>query len=449
MKNDILTLTVTDVGSEGEGIAKREDGYTLFVPGAVLGDRAEILVLKENKSYGYGKLVNIVEPSPRRVEPVCPAFGKCGGCTMMSSDYELQLGIKTRRVIDALERIGGIESPNVAGCVGSEPNLGYRNKAQYPVTVKDGRLAAGFFAPHSHRVVPTRDCALQKPVITKIVNYVVDEASRLGISAYDEESGRGCLRHIYVRAGESEAMLVLVVAYDDKKLSLLGEKAAAAFPEIKGVVLNLNPKRTNLILGDRQKILSGRDYMIDKIGSVAYKIHYKSFYQVNPDTTKKLYDKAAEYCALTGEETVFDLYCGAGTIGLYLAERAKKVIGVEIVPEAVDNARENAEINGIVNAEFHCGAAEEVCPKLIEKGERADVVVLDPPRKGCEESLLRAAAGMEPERIVYVSCNSATFARDCKLLAELGYELKKVTPFDQFPHTAHVECVGLLSRVKG
>ena len=445
MKNDKLILTVTSVGSEGEGIARRDDGYTLFVPGAVPGDKAEILVLKENKSYGYGKLLRIVEPSPKRVEAVCPVFGKCGGCTMLTTDYTFQLELKTRRVKDALERLGGLNVP-VADCVPSEPSLGYRNKAQYPVSEKDGRLTAGFYAPHSHRVVASDGCALQKPIITEIVNYAASEADRLGISAYDEESGKGCLRHIYIRAGADEAMVVIIAAYEDKKIAALGAAIKKKYPDLAGIVLNINPKRTNLILGEKQKILFGRDYIIDKIGDVSYKIHYKSFYQVNPSTTKKLYDKAAKYCALTGTETVFDLYCGAGTIGLYLAKNAGKIIGVEIVPEAVENARENAEMNGITNAEFHCGKAEEVCPRLIIAGEKADVVVIDPPRKGCEESLLRAAAGMEPKRIVYVSCNPATFARDCKLLAELGYELREVTPFDQFPHTPHVEAVGLLGR---
>lgn len=448
MKNEKLILTVTDIGSEGEGIARREDGYTLFVPGALPGDRAEILVLKENRSYGYGKLLRVLEPSPHRVEAACPVFGKCGGCTMLAAAYGFQLEMKTRRVKDALERIGGLASPRVLPCVGSEPFLGYRNKAQYPAAELGGGLTVGFYAPHSHRVVPNSGCALQKPLITEIVNFAAAEAARLKIKAYDEESGGGTLRHICVRAGEAEAVAVLVAARDDKLFDKLAASLAARFPSLVGVVLNLNPRKTNLILGEKQRILFGRDYIIDKIGDVSYKIHYKSFYQINPSTTKKLYDKAAEYCALTGGETVFDLYCGVGTIGLYLARGAKKVVGVEVVPEAVENARENARLNGIENASFICGRAEEVCPRLRESGERADIIVLDPPRKGCGEELLRAAAGMAPERIVYISCNPATLARDCKLLAALGYSLAEATPFDQFCQTAHVEAAALLIKTK-
>lgn len=444
MKNDILHLSVEAAGSGGEGIAKREDGYTLFVPGAVPGDKIKALVLKENKSFGYAKLIEVEEPSPHRTAPVCGLFGKCGGCSMLATDYAFQLEIKRQRVTDALERIGGFKNPPVRPCIGSEPNLAYRNKAQYPVTERDGRLAAGFYAPNSHRVVSGGSCALQDTRITDIVSFVVDKANELKLSAYDESSGRGCLRHIYVRTGASEAVLVLVAACEDKRLAELGRSAAERFPYISGVVLNFNPKKTNLILGDKQKILYGRDYIIDKIGEVSYKVHYKSFYQVNSHTTHILYDKAAEYCALTGGETVFDLYCGAGTIGLYLAGRAGRIIGVELVPEAVENARENAAMNGIENAEYYCGRAEEICPELIKNGVSADAVILDPPRKGCGEELLRAAAAMSPKRIVYVSCDPATMARDCKILAEAGYEPVEVTPVDQFPHTGHVECVVLL-----
>lgn len=448
MKNDVLSLTIEAVGSEGEGIARREDGYTLFVPGTVPGDRIKALVLKENKSYGYAKLLSVEEPSPHRTESRCGVFGKCGGCTMLTTDYAFQLETKARRVKDALERLGGIENPPVKPCVGSEPCFAYRNKAQYPVAERDGRLTVGFYAPNSHRVVPSDGCVLQNPLITRIVSFAAEQADKLGIRVYNEESGKGCLRHIYVRTGADEALVVLVAAHENKHFVALAEKIVEGFPQVVGVVLNLNPDRTNLILGPKQKILLGRDYMIDKIGHVTYKVHYRSFYQVNPYTTKLLYDEVARACGLAGTETVFDLYCGAGTIGLYLADKAKKVIGVEIVPEAVENARENAKINGITNAEFHCGKAEKVCPELIKAGERADVVVLDPPRKGCEVSLLHAAAGMRPEKIVYVSCNPSTLARDCKILAELGYGLASATPFDQFPHTAHVECVGLMTRRK-
>ncbi len=444
MKNDVLTLDIEAVGSEGEGIARREDGYTLFVPGAVLGDKIKALVLKENKSYGYAKLLEVIEPSEHRAESLCPVFGKCGGCTLLTTDYELQLEIKRKRVADALERLGGILAPRVLPCVGSEPNIGYRNKAQYPVSMRDGRLVAGFYAPHSHRVVPSESCALQNGRITEIVRFILAEADKLAIPAYEEESGKGCLRHIYVRTGEKEAAVVLVTAKKHPSFASLAERLHEQFPYIGGIVLNLNPDRTNLILGKKDIVLFGRDYIIDKIGGVSFKVSCRSFYQVNPHTTALLYEKAAEYAALTGSETVFDLYCGAGTIGLCLAARAGRVIGVEIVPEAVENARENASLNGIGNSEFYCGRAEEICPRLIEAGEKAHAVVLDPPRKGCDEGLVRAVAAMQPERIVYVSCNPATLARDCKVFAEEGYELVEATPFDQFPHTAHVEIIVLL-----
>ena len=446
MKNDILAVTVMAVGSEGEGIARREDGYTYFIPGALPGDQAEILVLKENKSYGYGKLLRLIEPSPHRVEASCAVFGKCGGCTLLSADYGFQLELKRRTVVDALERIGGFDGSIVAPCVPSEPELGYRNKAQYPVVNSGNGLVFGFYAPRSHRVTPCDDCRLQDPELNLIAAEIAAWAGENKIPAYDETSGRGCLRHIYVRRGRDEVMAVLVAAFRPKKIETLADRLCGKFPRLVGLVLNHNSKNTNTILGDKQELVWGRDYIVDNIGDVKYKINYRSFYQVNPYTTKKLYDRVRELCALTGNEEVFDLYCGTGTIGLYLADSAKKVTGIEIVPQAVENARENAFMNRIENAEYYCGKAEELCPKLAENGTRADVVVLDPPRKGCERPLLEAAAKMDPERIVYVSCNPSTMARDCAVLRELGYELTEATPFDQFPHTPHVECVGLMSR---
>ena len=444
MKNDILTVNVTAVGSEGEGIARREDGYTYFIPGALPGDRAEILVLKENKSYGYGKLLRLIEPSPHRVEADCAVFGKCGGCTLLSADYSFQLELKRRTVVDALERIGGFEGSIVAPCVPSVPEFGYRNKAQYPVVSGGSGLVFGFFAPRSHRVTPCENCRLQDPELNEIAAEIAAWAGENKISAYDETSGRGCLRHIYVRRGKDEAMAVLVAAFRPKKIEGLADRLKNRFPRMVGLVLNMNSKSTNTILGDKQEIIWGRDYIFDSIGEIRYKINYRSFYQVNPYTTKKLYDKVKELCALTGDEEVFDLYCGTGTIGLYLASEAKKVTGIEIIPQAVENARENARINGIENSEFHCGKAEELCPEMAKSGARADVVVLDPPRKGCERQLLEAAVEMNPRRIVYVSCNPSTMARDCAILRELGYTLTEATPFDQFPHTAHVECVAVM-----
>lgn len=444
MKNDIEILPITAMGSEGEGIARRADGYALFVRGAVTGDTAKILVVKENKSYGYGKLLEIVEPSPHRVEPGCGVFNKCGGCTMLAADYPFQLEMKRKKVEDALERIGLIKGVRVEGCLCGEKHTHYRNKAQYPVCERDGKLETGFYAPNSHRVVPWENCILQNPKITQIVNFAKKTADELKIKAYNEETKKGCLRHIYVRCGEAEAMVVLVAAQNDKRFNVLAEKIKEEFPFVVGVVLNHNPKSTNLILGERDTILWGRNYIFDKIGAVSYKINYRSFYQVNPYTTKILYDKAKELCDLKGDETVFDLYCGVGTIGLYFADKAKKIIGVEEVGAAVDDARENAAANGISNALFYCGKAEKICPEIIASGERADVVVLDPPRKGCDEALIKAVAGMRPERVVYVSCNPATLARDAKTFAQWGYNIKTAVAVDQFPGTAHVESVALM-----
>ncbi len=446
MKNDILTVTVSAVGSEGEGIARREDGYTYFVPGVLPGDTIRILVLKETKSYGYGKLLEVISPSINRVEPSCPVFGKCGGCSLLNCNYGFQLELKRKSVSDAIRRIGGFYETVVRPCIGSEPNQGYRNKAQYPVADTEMRLGFGFYAPHSHRVVPFEECCLQNPLLNEIAAQIGNWANEAGITAYNEESGKGCLRHIYVRSGKTEVMAILVAAFRPKEISALADKLREKFPNLVGLVLNINSKKTNTILGEKQDIIWGRDYIFDTIGHIRYKINYKSFYQVNPYTTEKLYACTKELCALTGSETVFDLYCGAGSIGLYLADKAKKVIGIEIIPEAVENAKENARINGIENAEFYCGKAEELCPKMAAGSARADVVVLDPPRKGCDHKLLEAAAKLDPERIVYVSCNPSTMARDCALLRELGYEMRDITPFDQFPHTAHVECVVLMSR---
>lgn len=448
MKNDVITVDVTAVGSEGEGIARREDGYTYFVPGALPGDRAEILSLKENKSYGYGKLLRLIEPSPHRVEPGCAVFGKCGGCSLLSADYGFQLELKRRAVADALERIGGFDFKTVAPCVAGKSEFRYRNKAQYPLVRTEKGIEFGFFAPRSHRVVPCADCRLQAPELNLIAAKITAWANEAGISVYDEGTGRGCLRHIYVRTGREETVAAVIAAYRPDGLDALADRLWQKFPKTVGLVLNLNPKATNAILGEKQRIVRGRDYIVDSIGGIKYKVNYRSFYQVNSYTTEKLYDKVRELCALTGRERVFDLYCGAGTIGLYLAGEAASVTGIEIVPEAVENARENAALNGITNADFFCGRAEELCHKMAEDGARADVVVLDPPRKGCEPALLDAAAALGPERIVYVSCNPSTMARDCALLRGLGYELKEAVPFDQFPHTAHVECVAVMEREK-
>lgn len=444
-KNTEHITPIVAFGADGEGIAK-PCGFTVFVPSAVKGDLARILIVKEKKNYGYGKLLEVIEPSPLRAAPECESFPKCGGCTMQSISYEHQLEYKKNKVADALTRIGNFEDPCILSVTGSNPCYHYRNKAQFPVTLAFGKVQAGFYAPHSHRVIPTEECALQDKRTNAVVNAVCNWANTYAISVYDEESGKGLLRRICMRCGKSEAVLVLVASKDLPFKEELIEKITGEFPFVKGIVINFNKKITNNVYGECDEVIYGKPCIIDNVGDVKYKVHYKSFYQVNPYTTEKLYNKALELANCDKSGTVFDLYCGTGSISLFLAKKAKKVIGIEIVEDAVKNARENAELNEIKNTEFYCGAAEEVAPKLMNEGTRADVVVLDPPRKGCDEKLLTAISKMAPERIVYVSCDCATMARDAKFLAGNGYKLMETHIFDQFPQTSHVESVALLVR---
>jgi len=444
-KNTEHITEIVAFGADGEGIAK-PDGFTVFVPGAVKGDIAKILIIKEKKNYGYGKLLEVVEPSPLRTEPRCEVFQKCGGCSMQSVVYSHQLEYKKNKVLDALTRIGGFTDAKIISVTGSEPCYNYRNKAQFPVTEIDGRVCAGFYAPHSHRVIVPKACNLQDNRTNEVVSAVCDWATDNGIEVYDEETATGNLRRICMRIGKEEAVLILVSKKSLPCTESLVDMIREKFPFVKGIVININPDRTNNVYGDRDKVIYGAPYIIDNVSDIKYKLHYKSFYQVNPFTTKLLYEKTLELADLNREKTAFDLYCGTGSISLFLAQKAKKVIGIEIVEDAVKNAKENTELNSITNTEFYCGAAEDVAPKLIREGEKADVVVLDPPRKGCEEKLLSSIAGMKPERIVYVSCDPATMARDAKFLCENGYTLEEAHVFDQFPMTSHVESIVRLCR---
>ncbi len=443
-KNTTHTVDITAFSSEGSGIAKI-DGYTVFVPSAVLGDKAEILVVKENKNYGFGKLLRVLEPSPLRCGAPCTLSQKCGGCDLQSVSYEGQLEFKRKKVEDAIVRIGGFEGFEVKEIVGSDPSLHYRNKAIYPVSEEDGKVVCGFYAPHSHRVIPTRDCLLADSRTTEIANFITDWATREKISVFDENTAKGTLRKICIRAGKEEAVVVLVCAKPIKNSSVLANELTSRFPFITGIVENYNQSKTNTIYGDKDNLLYGRPYIYDSIGEVKYKIHYRGFYQVNPYTTKLLYDKVKSCCTDAEDKNVFDLYCGSGTIGLYLANDVKSVTGIEVVPESIENAKENAELNDITNAKFFCGKSEDVMPALLKEGNRPDIVVLDPPRKGCEKSLLDAISTIKPERIIYVSCDCATMARDLKILCENGYKLREATAFDQFPQTNHIECVAFLT----
>lgn len=448
-KNDMVTVTIEDIGTNGEGIGKA-DGYTLFIKDAVIGDTAEVKVTKAKKNYGYARLMNIISPSPYRVEPVCKVARQCGGCQIQQLDYAKQLEFKQAKVRGNLERIGGLKDLKMEPIRGMEEPYHYRNKAQFPIgTDKNGTIITGFYAGRTHQIIPNTDCALGAEVNEEILNMIIDFMNQHKISAYNEETNKGLVRHVLIRYGEKtgEIMVCLVINGDKIPKS---EKLVDNLSKVQGmtsITVSINKENTNVIMGKEIQILWGQGYITDYIGDVKYQISPLSFYQVNPKQTEVLYGLALEFADLKGEETVWDLYCGIGTISLFLAQKAKQVYGVEIVPQAIDDARKNAELNGIKNANFYVGKAEEVLPKKYEEENiHADVIVVDPPRKGCEESLLDTMAEMKPDRIVYVSCDSATLARDVKYLGGKGYEVKKVQAVDMFAHTVHVEAVVLLTR---
>lgn len=463
-KNDILTLEIVDMGNQGEGVARIE-GYTLFVKDAITGDVVRGKVMKARKHFGYVKLLEILTPSPYRVEPACPVARQCGGCQLQHCSYEKQLEWKEEKIANCLRRIGGqsvfagSDSVVMEAIMGMEQPSHYRNKAQFPVGMnQEGKLVAGFYAGRTHRIVENRDCMIQHPCNQILIDAVLEYMEEYRVPSYDEVAHQGLVRHILIRVGvhTGEVMLCLVIngkriphekELVDKILSLDFSTSGAL--RVTSICLNHNTERTNAILGQKVSVLSGRGYIEDCIGDITYRISPLSFYQVNPKQTKKLYDTALEYAGLTGNEVVWDLYCGIGTISLFLAQRAKRVCGVEIVPRAVEDAIENARLNGIGNVEFFAGAAEDVVPAKYEESGgtlRADVVVLDPPRKGCDAALLETVVRMEPERIVYVSCDPATLARDVKYLCDRGYELKRVRGCDMFGMGYHVESVCLLHR---
>ena len=461
-KNETAVVKIEDIGVNGEGIGK-VDGYTLFVKDAVIGDVVEVKVMKAKKNYGYAKLINVLEPSKDRVQAKCSVARQCGGCQIQELSYEKQLEFKEKKVRGNLERIGGFSSEFLDSVMeeicGMDNPFHYRNKAQFPFgTDKNGQIVTGFYAGRTHQIIPNMECALGCEENGKILKIIVDFMNKYHISAYDEKTGKGFVRHALLRFGftTKEIMVCLVVNGDNFPHS---EKLVDNLRNIEGmtsITYSVNKENTNVIMGKSIHLLWGQTYITDYIGNVKYQISPLSFYQVNPKQTENLYQYALEYAGLTGEETVWDLYCGIGTISLFLAQKAKKVYGVEIVPQAIEDAKRNADINGIENAEFFVGKAEEILPEYYENyarehdGEKAyaDVIVVDPPRKGCDETLLRTMTDMSPERIVYVSCDSATLARDLKYLCENGYELQKVRAVDMFPNTVHVETVVLLSHKK-
>ena len=459
-KNDLVTVAIEDIGVGGEGIGK-VDGYTLFIKDAIIGDVVEAKIVKAKKNYGYARLMNIVTPSENRVEkPACPMARRCGGCQIQEMKYGAQLAFKEGKVRGNLERIGEVPTELLdkvmQPIVGMEEPFHYRNKAQFPIgTDKEGHIITGFYAGRTHSIIPNTDCALGVAVNQKILEIILHFMENNHISAYDEEKHKGLVRHVLIRYGFKTDEIMVCIVINGEKLPH-AEKLVDKLCKIPGmtsITISVNKAKTNVIMGNEIKLLWGQTYITDYIGNVKYQISPLSFYQVNPVQTEKLYGLALDYADLNGNETVWDLYCGIGTISLFLAQNAKQVYGVEIVPQAIDDARNNAKINDITNAEFYVGKAEEVLPGYYREyqeshgGEtaHADVIVVDPPRKGCEESLLQTIVDMQPEKVVYVSCDSATLARDVKFLRENGYELKKITPVDQFPNTVHVETVCLLS----
>lgn len=447
-KNKNYILNITGMTHEGQGVGRIE-GFTVFVDDALEGEQVEVSIIKLNKTYAVGKLQRIIKPSQNRKDPFCGSYKRCGGCSLQHLDYKAQLEYKTKLVRESLKRIGKLDRVAVHEAIGMENPMNYRNKAQYPVALIDGKAVTGFYARRSHDVVFSEDCEIQDAESDKVRQLVMQFITEKNISIYDEATGKGLLRHIVTRTGfrTGEVMLVLVLNGNELPNGKeLIKRLVAEVPGIKSIFLNVNTDNTNIILGPRNINIYGSDTIFDYIGRYKFRISPLSFFQVNPVQTEVLYAKALEFAGLTGNETVFDLYCGAGTISLFLSEKAARVYGVEVVEDAVRDARKNAELNSVENVEFISGEVEKVVPELYARGIKADVVVIDPPRKGCEEGLLKTLIDMAPERIVYVSCNPATLARDLKYLDENGYKTVEVQPVDMFPWTTHVETIILMTR---
>ena len=473
-KNQDYIVTIEDLSVEGEGIGKisegelgneNENGFPLFVKDTVIGDVAKVRVIKVKKNYGYGRLMEIITPSPNRVKPLCPVARQCGGCTLQCMTYEEQLKFKRRKVENNLRRIGGLKDIEVSMTLGMEKPWRYRNKAQVPFGFDKEGICAGFYAGRTHTIIDSEDCLIAPEINQTIIREIKSFMEEYHVAPYDEERGTGIVRHALIRVGFHTGQILVCLVINADSLPH-ANKLTERLIKIQGmtsVCLNINKKKTNVILGEKVVNLFGPGYLEDKIGEVTFQISPQSFFQVNPSQTEVLYKKALEFAGLTGQETVWDLYCGIGTISLFLARSAKKVYGVEIIPAAIEDARGNAARNGLDNTEFFVGKAEEVLPEWYEKRDskeerHADVIVVDPPRKGCDSVLLDTITAMHPDRIVYVSCDSATLARDLKYLtekvcnegkeSEYRYQVEKVQPVDMFPWSAHVETVVLLSHKK-
>lgn len=450
IKNSIYEMQITGVSSEGNGVGKI-DNYAVFVPNAAIGDKLNVKIVKVLKNYGFGIIDSILEPSPARIDNDCESFYKCGGCCYRHIDYSNELIIKQQQVYDAFTRLGGFDI-KPASIVGSSRFERYRNKAQYPLGIdENGNAVAGFYAKHSHRIIPCDDCALQPTEFSEILFEVVKFINDNKISIYDEKSHTGLLRHIYLRKAEisGEIMLCLVstnknIPEIDKLIKIINQK----FKQVKSIVININKQHNNVIMGDKCFTVYGTPYITDTLCSVKVQISPLSFYQVNREQAEQLYQKAIDYADLDSNQCLLDLYCGIGTIGLAAASKAKSLIGVEIIPQAIENAKINAQLNGFNNTEFICADCGKATEQLVERGIKPDVIILDPPRKGCGVEVIDSVLKLSPKRVVMVSCNPATAARDCRILCDNGYDLVEYTPFDLFPRTGHVETVCLLSRNK-
>lgn len=448
-KNQDIILNITGITTEGSGVG-HYDGIAVFVPNTAVGDEIECHIIKTKKTYAIGKIKSILKASTDRIIPDCPVFSKCGGCAFRHIEYAAECDMKKQRVADAFSRIGHMDITPESMIKSASTNR-YRNKAQYPVRYENGKLSIGFFAPNSHRVIDCRDCMLQPKEFARILTIFEKWITKNSITVYNETTHKGLLRHIYIRKAfiTNQIMVCAVInghnlpKKDDLIISLIKE-----CNNIVSIAVNENTNDSNVILGKKCSIIWGSEYIEDVLCGVKVRISPLSFYQVNREQAELLYKKAAEYAAVTETDTLLDLYCGAGTIGLSMAKKVKSLIGVEIIPEAVEDAKINAEINGITNAEFICGDAPEAAKILKNRGIKPDVIIIDPPRKGCAPELLQTIVEMNPDRLIYVSCDPATLARDCAILKDKGYETNKATAVDMFPRTSHVETVCLLSRSK-
>lgn len=446
-KGQIIECMIHGFGHSGTGVG-RYKGFAVFIGGALPGEQVKIRITKVKKTFAEGKLLEVLTAHPERIEPICPHFDRCGGCQLQHISYTEELKLKQQQVVDQLERIGLLKDVIIHPVKGMENPWSYRNKVQVPFAAVGGKVIAGFYQLGTHQVVDMEACFIQTKLHTEITKKIKTMVEKLAIPVYDETNHTGVLRHVLLRQGvhTGEWMVVLVTNGQTlpHKQALITE-LRSAFPVITSIQQNINPARTNVILGKENKLLWGMPVIYDQIGKIRFAISPHSFFQVNPIQTEVLYEQAKKYANLSGKETVIDAYCGIGSISLYLADKAKKIYGMEIVPAAIEDAKQNAALNKIGNAYFELGKAEEILPKWQKEGFHANVIVVDPPRKGCDETFLQAASKIQPDRIVYVSCNPATFARDAKYLIEQGYHLQEVQPVDMFPQTSHIELVGLFT----